>query len=115
LAVFGAGIASLKFVDWDRQKPFLRSYAGLHVGMSMRDVHQVFRRQFRGQLPDCGVHYNGRDVTGPIPSPELAEAGENFTGAETYCADPSDGGLNAETITVSYVDGRVSELAYSPD
>jgi hypothetical protein len=93
VAVFLACLIALQYIDWDPRKPFRRTYARIHRGMTLADMNRAFRKQFGGALP---VHHK-------------------FGGSVTYTLDKNNGRYNADLIVVTMENGLVVKADYLPD
>lgn len=92
--VFSAWIVTLKQVDWDARKPFLRAYQQIRPGMTQADVESLMHRQFAGKKQPV-AHWR--------------------KGSGSYILDPDDGRFNSEIIAIKMLDDRVVSADYLAD
>jgi hypothetical protein len=98
LIVFLALVFSLRFVDWNSRKPFLRAFYRIEEGMTYRQVEQVMGGYAGSAGADAEVDEEGYVVAGTI----------SYTHTDEGWGD-SDWGL------VTFQGGRVVEIEFLPD
>ena len=103
--VFHAG--SVRFVDWNTRKPFLKSLYRIREGMVPAQVDQI--------MSDYGGGCYGGSAAILKPSGcEFNEQGEIVTGCVTY-THTKEGWGNSDWGTVYFEDGVVVSTEFSPD
>jgi hypothetical protein len=100
-------LLSVRFVDWNSRKPFLRDFDRVKVGMTESQVDQIMHGYMK--------EYGG----GPPPSlrayePQFDEQGNIVTGWVTY-RHTDEGWGNADWGEITFEDGRVVEKRFLPD
>jgi hypothetical protein len=103
LALFAAVLASVRFIDWNSRKPFLRDLHSINEGMTRAQVEGIMGRYIRS---------GGRPLAGP--ETELDESGQILTGTVTY-RHTNEGWGDSDWGVVTFVDGRVVETEFLPD
>ena len=98
LAVFVTLIFSLRFIDWNSRKPFLRSLYRIKEGMTHREVEQIMGCYTKSVGTNAQVDGDGYTVTGNVSYTHTDEGWGN-----------SDIGL------LTFQGGRVAEIAFLPD
>jgi hypothetical protein len=101
IVAVGAVIAGLYLVPWTPRKPFLRALGSVRSGMSMVDV----RRVMAGYLESTrtGWRITGDTVQEPV------------VGGHVSFRHSDDPDFNADIATVSFANGRVTHVGFSPD
>jgi hypothetical protein len=97
----------MRFVDWNSRKPFLRDLYRIKKGMTPAQVDQIMADYMIGGAvsPDNpGIRLDGR----------LLEQGEQATGMISY-RHTNEGWGNSDFGEVTFVDGRVVNVHFSPD
>jgi hypothetical protein len=96
-------VFSVRFVDWNSRKPFLRNLYSIKEGMTPTQVEQIMGAYMTG---------GGR----PLDSPETKfdERGEMVTGTVTY-RHTNEGWGNSDWGVVTFENGRVVEIDFLPD
>ncbi|MDY6877103.1 MAG: hypothetical protein SWK90_13005 [Chloroflexota bacterium] len=107
LALFLVVVLSVRFIDWNSRKPFLRDFYRIKEGMTGSQVDQIMSGYMQG--------YYG----GPPPSlreyePEFDEQGKIVTGWVTY-RHTDEGWGNSDWGTVTFEDGYVVQKRFSMD
>jgi hypothetical protein len=107
LALFLVIVFSVRFIDWNSRKPFLRNFYYIKEGMTESQVDQIMSGYMKG--------YSG----GPPPSlreyePEFDEQGKIVTGWVTY-RHTDEGWGDSDWGTVTFEDGYVVQKWFSPD
>ena len=98
LAVFVTLIFSLRFIDWNSRKPFLRGFYRIEEGMTHRQVEQIMGCYTRSVGTNAQVDGEGYTVTGNVSYTHTDEGWGN-----------SDIGL------LTFQGGRVAEIEFLPD
>ncbi len=93
-AAFAAWIVTLRRVDWDERKPFLRAFQQIHVGMTRSEVEALMRTEFLGRKAPT----SGWDAS-----------------HERYTLDPDDARYDSEIVFIRISEGRVVSADYLPD
>jgi drug/metabolite transporter (DMT)-like permease len=107
LALFVVVLLSVRFIDWNSRKPFLRDFYRINEGMTESQVDQIMDGYMKG--------YFG----GPPPSlreyePQLDEQGKIITGWVTY-RHTDEGWGNSDWGEVTFENGRVVETRFLHD
>jgi hypothetical protein len=100
-------VVSMRFVDWNSRKPFLRDLYRIKEGMSAEKVDQIM-----GDYMTCGAVSPGNP--GIRLDGRLAKEGEQATGMISY-RHTNEGWGNSDFGEVTFVDGRVVNVHFSPD
>ena len=103
LLLFVAVVFSVRFVDWNSRKPFLRDLYSVKEGMTPAQVEQIMGAYMNG---------GGRPLDGP--DTEVDEGGEIVTGTVTY-RHTDEGWGDSDWGVVTFEDGRVVEVEFLPD
>ncbi len=107
LVLFAVVLLSVRFVDWNSRKPFLRDFNWIKEGMTEAQVDRIMDGYMKGY---CG---------GPPPllreyEPEFDEQGKIITGWVTY-RHTDEGWGDSDWGEVTFEDGRVVETRFLPD
>ena len=107
LGLFLVLVVSIRFVDWNSRKPFLKDFYRIEAGMTEREVDQVMAGYMKS--------YGG----GPPPSmrktePEYDEQGRLVTGWITY-RHTTEGWGNSDWGEITFEDGQVVTKRFLPD
>src|SRR5690606_8134043 len=54
-----AWLVGLPFMDWTPRKPYLRAFHRISATMTIDDALDVFRQEFRGEIPPHGFTEDG--------------------------------------------------------
>jgi len=105
LVLFLVVVFSVRFIDWNSRKPFLRDFYRIKEGMMESQVNQIMSGYMKG--------YYG----GPPPSlreyePEFDEQGKIVTGWVTY-RHTDEGWGDSDWGTVTFEDGYVVQKRFS--
>ncbi|CAN5833376.1 hypothetical protein BH23PLA1_BH23PLA1_12010 [soil metagenome] len=90
LGLFIGSVVGLRYMDWDMRKPFLRAYHRIEPGMTIEQVDDLMRWEFRGNRPSL----------------------REESGGAVYILDPADPRFKAEIILIKLLGGRVVSAAY---
>jgi hypothetical protein len=103
LLLFVVVLCSVRFVDWNSRKPFLRDFQRIREGMTRVEVERIMGRYTVG---------DGR----PIGSPTAAvdAQGNILTGTVTY-RHTDEGWGDSDWGVVTFESGRVVETQFMPD
>ena len=127
VAAVVAVAATLYLVPWTTRKPFLRDLASVQIGMTEAEVRQVMAGYLegtgwpaspfgtsdgspagaRGRLTDLG--------SGSRYATAATESGELAIEISLVFRHSDDGAFNADWGIVSFADGRVMNVEFSPD
>ena len=107
LALFPVVVFSVRFIDWNSRKPFLRDFYRIKEGMTESQVDQIMSGYMKG--------YFG----GPPPSlreyePEFDEQGDIVTGWATY-RHTDEGWGDSDWGVVTFENGRVVRTEFLHD
>lgn len=100
-------VVSMRFVDWNSRKPFLRDLYRIKEGMTPAQVDQIMGDYMTGGAVspgNPGIRLDGR----------LVEQGAQATGMICY-RHTKEGWGNSDFGEVTFVDGRVVKVHFSPD
>jgi hypothetical protein len=100
-------MVSMRFVDWNSRKPFLRDLYRIKKGMTAAQVDQIMGDYMTGGAVspgNPGIRLDGR----------LVEQGEQATGMISY-RHTTEGWGNSDFGEVTFVNGRVVNVHFSPD
>jgi hypothetical protein len=100
-------VVSMRFVDWNSRKPFLRDLHRIKLGMTAAQVDQIMGGYMTGGAVspgNPGIRLDGR----------LVEQGEQATGMISY-RHTTEGWGNSDFGEVTFVNGRVVNVHFSPD
>jgi hypothetical protein len=98
LVLFLILLVSLRFVNWNSRKPFLRDLYRIDVGMTYPQVERIMSGYERSFATDVPVDEQGQPVTGRVA----------YTHTDAAWGD-SDVGL------LTFENGRVAEIDFLPD
>jgi hypothetical protein len=107
MSLFVALLATLRFIDWNTRKPFLRRLNRIRQGMTVSQVDRIMSA------------YQGGYYGGPPPSlrendPQFDNQGQIVTGWVTY-RHTDEGWGNSDWGVVTFEDGRVVRADFQPD
>jgi hypothetical protein len=100
-------VFSIRFVDWNSRKPFLKDLYRIKEGMTVAQVEQIMGGYMTGggvPLGSPGTRLDGR----------LVEQGELVTGTIAY-RHTNEGWGNSDWGVVTFEGGRVVDVWFSPD
>jgi len=100
-------LLGMRFVDWNSRKPFLRDLYRIKEGMTAVQVDQIMGDYMTGgavSLGNPGIRLDGR----------LLEQGAQATGMISY-RHTNEGWGNSDFGEVTFVNGRVVNVHFSPD
>ena len=104
LSLFLIVIFSIRFVDWNSRKPFLKDLYSIQEGMTPAQVEQI--------MSDYRIGGGSPFLNGP--ETELNEQGEIVTGGITYL-HTDEGWGNSDWGVVIFENGRVVRVEFLPD
>jgi len=107
LIVFVAQVASIRFVNWNSRKPFLKDLYRIEEGMTPAQVDEIMGGY-------TGGNYGGLPLSLTDMRYEFNDRGEIVTGWVTY-RHTEEGWGNSDWGTVAFEDGRVVRIHFSPD
>jgi len=96
---------SVRFVDWNSRKPFLRDFHSIREGMTPDLVDQIMA----GYMREAGVGLLDSDT-----QTKFDEQGKVYTGSVTY-RHTNEGWGNSDWGVVTFEDGRVVQSRFLPD
>ena len=96
-------VFSVRFVDWNSRKPFLRDLYSIKEGMTPAQVEQIM-----------GAYMTGGGRPLDSPETEVDERGEMVTGTVTY-RHTNEGWGDSDWGVVTFENGRVVEVEFLPD
>jgi hypothetical protein len=96
-------ILPVRFIDWDSRKPFLKDLYQVHVGMTEAQVDQIMGNYIRGS----GWPTN--------PNPDVAGVAELAIANSVIYRHTDAGWGDSDWGIVTYRNGRVVDVRYSPD
>jgi hypothetical protein len=105
LGVFVLVLGSVRFVDWNSRKAFLRDFHGLREGMTVEEVDQImsgYMKAYGGGPPQSQNEY------------EFDEQGEVVAGWVTY-RHTNEGWGDSDWGVVTVENGQVVRLQFLPD
>ena len=103
LGLFVMVTFSVRFVDWNSRKPFLKDLYRIREGMTPAQVEQIMSDYMKGDGAPLGS-----------PKTEINERGEIVTGTLTY--RHTDGGWgDSDWGVVTFENGRVVQTEFLPD
>lgn len=105
LGMFVVVLGSVRFVDWNSRKSFLRDFHGLQEGMTVEEVDQImngYMKAYGGGPPQSQNEY------------EFGEQGEVVTGWVTY-RHTNEGWGDSDWGVVTFDNGQVVRLQFLPD
>jgi hypothetical protein len=103
LVPFVVVLFSVRFIDWNSRKPFLRDLHSIREGMTPIQVEQIMGRYMRS---------GGRALASP--ETEVDDGGQILTGTVTY-RHTDEGWGDSDWGVVTFQDGRVVETEFLPD
>jgi hypothetical protein len=103
LALLVVVLFSVRFIDWNSRKPFLRDLHSIREGMTPVQVEQIMGRYMQS---------GGRPLASP--DTEVDERGQIVTGTVTY-RHTDEGWGDSDWGVVTYKDGRVVKTEFLPD
>jgi len=103
LTLFVMVAFSVRFIDWNSRKPFLKDFYRIREGMTPAQVEQIMGDYMKGGGAPLGS-----------PRTELNEQEEIVTGTVTY-RHTDEGWGNSDWGVVTFEDGRVVEIEFLPD
>jgi hypothetical protein len=104
LGLFVLVLGSVRFVDWNSRKPFLREFYSLQEGMTAEEVDQIMSGYMK-------AHGGGTPAQDQY---EFDEQGEIVTGWVTY-RHTNEGWGDSDWGVVTFENGRVVRLQFLPD
>ena len=107
LTLLAVTLLSVRFVDWDSRKPFLKDLFRVKEGMTVSEVEQIMGGYMTGggvPLGSPGTRLDGRVVA----------SGEPVTGTISY-RHTNEGWGNSDWGVVTFESGRVVETRFFPD
>ena len=96
-------VFSVRFVDWNSRKPFLRDLYSIKEGMTPAQVEQIM-----------GAYMKGGGLPLDSPETEVDERGEVDTGTVTY-RHTDEGWGDSDWGVVTFENGHVVEIEFLPD
>ena len=96
-------VFSVRFVDWNSRKPFLRDLYSIKEGMTPAQVERIMGAYIEG---------GGRPLDSPAN--EVDERGEMVTGTVTY-RHTDEGWGDSDWGVVTFENGRVVDVEFLPD
>ena len=103
LGLFVIVLFSVRFIDWNSRKPFLKDFYSIKEGMTAAQVEQIMGDYMKG---------GGRPLNSP--QTEINERGEIVTGTSTY-RHTNEGWGDSDWGVVTFEDGRVVQTEFLPD
>jgi hypothetical protein len=103
LGLFVMVAFSVRFIDWNSRKPFLRDFYSIKEGMTPAQVEQIMGDYMKGGGAPLGS-----------PKTEINEQGEIATGTLTY-RHTDEGWGDSDWGVVTFEDGRVVQTEFLPD
>ena len=103
LGLFVMVAFSVRFVDWNSRKPFLKDFYRIREGMTPAQVEQIM-----------GDYMIGGGAPLGSPKTDLNERGEIVTGTVTY-RHTDEGWGNSDWGVVTFENGRVVQTEFLPD
>jgi hypothetical protein len=100
-------VVSVRFVDWNSRKPFLKDLYRVKEGMTAAQVEQIMGEYMTGGGVSVGS-------PGPRLDGRLAEPGAQATGTISY-RHTNEGWGDSDWGIVTFEDGRVVDVEFSPD
>ena len=107
LAFFVVVVLSVRFIDWNSRKPFLRDFYRINEGMTESQVDQIMDGYMKG-------YYGGPPPSLRKHEPQLDEQGKIITGWVTY-RHTDEGWGDSDWGEVTFEDGRVVETRFLHD
>jgi hypothetical protein len=105
LGLFVLVLGSVRFVDWNSRKPFLRKFYSLQEGMTAEEVDQIMSGYMKA---------NGGGPPQSQDQYEFDEQGEIVTGWVTY-RHTNEGWGDSDWGVVTFENGRVVHRRFLPD
>ena len=103
LGLFVMVAFSVRFMDWNSRKPFLKDFYSVKVGMTPAQVEQII-----------GGYMIGGGAPLGSPKTEINERGEIVTGTATY-RHTNEGWGDSDWGVVTFENGRVVKIEFLPD
>jgi hypothetical protein len=103
LGLFVMVAFSVRFIDWNSRKPFLKDLYSIKEEMTPAQVEQIMGDYMKGDGAPLGS-----------PKTELNEQGEIVTGTVTY-RHTNEGWGNSDWGVVTFENGRVVQTEFLPD
>ena len=107
LGLFAMAILSVPFINWNSRKPFLRDFYRIEEGVTPAQVDEIMDGYMKG-------HYGGPPLSLTDVRYEFNDQGEIVTGWVTY-RHTEEGWGDSDWGTVTFEDGRVVRIHFSPD
>lgn len=107
LALFVVVVVSVRFIDWNSRKPFLRDFYRINEGMTESQVDRIMGGYMKG-------YYGGPPPFLREYEPQLDEQGKIITGWVTY-RHTDEGWGDSDWGEVTFENGRVVETKFLPD
>ena len=104
LALFLVVVASVRFIDWNSRKPFLKDFYRIKEGMTPAQVEQIMSDYMEG---------GGRPLV-PGRKDVFNERGEVVTGTITY-RHTNEGWGDSDWGVVTFENSRVVQIEFLPD
>jgi hypothetical protein len=104
LGLFVMVAFSVRFMDWNSRKPFLKDFYRIREGMTVTQVEQIMSDYMQG---------DGRPLV-PGRKDVFNERGEVVTGTITY-RHTNEGWGNSDWGVVTFENGRVVKTKFLPD
>lgn len=96
-------ILPVRFINWDSRKPFLKDLYQIEVGMTEAQVEQIMGNYIKG---------SGWPAS---PNPEASQPGELTLPQATIYRHTTMGWGDSDWGMVTYQDGQVVAIDFSPD
>ena len=103
LTLFVMVAFSVRFIDWNSRKPFLKDFYRIKEGMTPAQVEQIMGDYMKGGGAPLGS-----------PKTELNEQGEIVTGTVTY-RHTNEGWGDSDWGVVTFENGHVVQIEFLPD
>ena len=107
LGLFLVAVFSIRFIDWNSRKPFLRDFYRIEEEMTPAQVDQIM-----ADYADNAGNYGG--PAGSHTDYEFNEQGEIVTGSVTY-THTNEGWGDSDWGVVTFEDGRVVQTRFLAD
>jgi drug/metabolite transporter (DMT)-like permease len=107
LVLFVSVLFSVRFIDWNSLKPFLKHFNRIKEGMTASQVDEIMSEYWRGQ-------YGGPPLSLRELDPQFDEQGRIVRGRVTY-RHTDEGWGNSDWGVVAYEDGRVVGTEFLAD
>jgi hypothetical protein len=117
-----AFIAVLYFVPWTSRKPFLQDLYSIRPGMTEAEVRRIMGRYIEGT--GWPAVYGGTPAgtgtvtdlgTGATHATGTTPTGELTIQSSLVFRHSTDGAFNSDWGIVTFKDGRVADVSFSPD